>query len=274
MKSIRAGRGLGDAIYLQSIVRHITERGTELDVLTDWPVLFEPLGVKTSEFRRIGADLIAHYTERKAVAETDQFQDCCIRAGITGPVDLRLVWNGRRDFDTTKPVIAVQLPRAPFGRSDGYGMDLLPDFNVLQRAIDLIGDRAYVVQLGSGKRIRTFGGLDLDLANLTSVSELLDAACGADAFLGYCSFMVPLAEAQSKPALFVWSRRGLNSPTPYIKDITPLKIMHRHTSRYVVDDCYEKELAGAVDALCDAARRCSEVRRQDSGGRWKRARVA
>jgi hypothetical protein len=68
------------------------------------------------------------------------------------------------------------------------------------------------------------------------VRDLLDVASVADGFLGYCSFMVPLAESFSKPALFVWSHRGLRAPQAYVRQITPQKILHRDTSHFVMDD--------------------------------------
>jgi hypothetical protein len=153
-----------------------------------------------------------------------------------------------------KPVVCVQLPRAPFGRSDGYGLELLPDCRTIQRAIDELNGRAFVVQIGSGAPLFRFSGIDLDLSDKTSVCDLLDVAWASDAFLGYCSFIVPLAESLNKPALLVWSRKGLNSPHQLVRQITPQKIFFRPSSRFVMDDCSPAQLSKAVDeTLCHAA---------------------
>ncbi len=267
MISIRAGRGIGDALYLQSIVRHFVEQGQRIEACSDWPDVFRPLDgkVKVSPFRRDRISKVAHYTSRKTVTATDQFQDCCINAGIRGPVDLRMDWMPvnvdlieriRRDG---RPRVIVQMPREPFGRSDGYGLELLPDCSALQRALDEIRGRALLIQVGSGTSLHRLRGIDLDLSNETSVSDLLDVAWAASGFIGYCSFMVPLAESFSKPALFLWSRRGLNSRNDYLRTITPRKILHRASSHHIIDDCSDREMTEAVDALCQQIRCEAEV---------------
>lgn len=258
MIAIRSGRGLGDNLYLQSIVRHLVGQGKKLEVCTPWSDLFLPLARKVTlaPFRRNRIDRVAHYIERKSIAGTDQFVDCCISAGIKEPVDLRLDWDVMNaglvaDLQRSgRPIILVQLPRAPMGRSDGYGLGLLPDCRAIQRLIDLIEPHAFVVQIGSGDPLYRFTGIDLDLANRTTVTDLLDAASVASGAIGYCSFLVPLMESFRKPALFVWSRAGLQSNNEFIRAIVPAKILHRSSSRVVMDDCSQPELIEAVDELC------------------------
>jgi hypothetical protein len=96
--------------------------------------------------------------------------------------------------------------------------------------------------------LHQFTGIDIDLANKTTVSDLFDVATKAVAFLGYVSFIVPLAESLSKPALLVWSRRGLSAPHQFVRVITPQKVLHKPSSRFVWDDATEQELNEA--ALC------------------------
>lgn len=256
MISIRSGRGLGDSLYLQSIARHLVESGERVEVCSNYPDVFRPLegSVTVAEFRR-GADRVAHYITRKGVKGTDQFQDCCINAGLGQNIELRLDWDVLDREMTAQvlrpslPVIVVQLPRYPMGRADGYGMELLPDCGVIQRVIDRLRPWAFIVQVGQGEPLHRFSGIDLDLANKTTVGEMIDVASVASGFLGYCSFMVPLAESLRKPALFVWSRRGLNSGNAFISRVTPDKIFHRPATRYVIDDCSDGDLTEAVDAL-------------------------
>jgi hypothetical protein len=71
----------------------------------------------------------------------------------------------------------------------------------------------------------------------------------ATAFVGYCSFVIPLAESLNKPALLVWSKRGLRSGQPYIAAIKPEKILHKKTSRHLLDDANDTQIAEAADAL-------------------------
>lgn len=242
MKSIRGGAGLGDALYVQSVARHLVRRGEMLQVCTKWPDAFRPLGdaVATAPFRRNNIDYLAHYSLRKRFPDTKQFEDCCIQAGVHGPVELKLDWRetsaiGRQIKDAGRPILCVQMPRAPMGRLDGFGKELLPDFCVIQRMIDAVKDRALILQIGSGAPLFKFSGIDVDLANKTTVCELLDVAAVADGFIGYCSFIVPLAESLDKPALLVWSDKGLKSGNPYVRQITPEKVLFKPSSRHVVD---------------------------------------
>jgi hypothetical protein len=259
MISIRGGAGIGDALYLQSVARHFVEKGEAIEACCDWPDVFRPLAgkVKVSPFRRKPIDRLAHYSARRAIAGTTQFEDCCIQAGIRDRVDLRLDWQivnvGLVEMlrATGKPIVVVQLPRAPFGRTDGFGKELLPDCRRIQDAIDRLSGRAFLVQVGKGAPWFQFEGIDLDLVDRTSVAEMIDIGLAADAFLGYVSFIVPLAESFSKPALLVWSRAGLNSRHEVIRTIQPQKILHGPLSRWVMDDCSSEHLRNAVDALCD-----------------------
>lgn len=248
MRTIRGGKGLGDALYVQAVARYFVGRGEQVRVATTWPDVFRPLNgaVQCIPFTRAGIDTLAHYSRRKAVAETNQFRDCCIEAGVNGEIDLRLDWKPqdaaiiRRVHETAagRPVVLVGLPRAPMGRSDGFGQELLPNCHHIQRAIDCLRGRVCLVQIGAGAPQFKFRGLDLDLANATTVEQMIDLASAAAGFLGYVSFILPLAESLGKPALMVWSTRGLKSKTTYIRQITPAKVIHRSDLVRVVLDSH------------------------------------
>ena len=243
MKSIRCGRGFGDSLYLQAAVRHLLMRGgLRMRVASDWPDVWRPLGdrVEVIPFTR-RVDIVAHYVMGKRRLDTTQFQDVCQRAGIEGDAELRLDWTVTNPAlvdevqKDGRPVLIVQMPRTPMGRTDGFGKTLLPDCRAIQVLIDEARDTHRIVQIGAGQPLFHFRGLDLDLANRTTVAETIDAVSVADRCLGYVSFLVPLAESLDKPATFVWSRRGLDDGQPFISSITPRKVLHKATSRAVID---------------------------------------
>ncbi|HBA32966.1 MAG TPA: hypothetical protein DCZ12_02385 [Gammaproteobacteria bacterium] len=243
MRSIRGGRGLGDAMYVQAVARHLVHKGEKLRVYNDWPDLFLPLGdaVVTRPFSR-AVDITAHYSMRKDCRDTNQFEDCCIQAGLKEPADLMLDWTitDHPFIDSVikqakcKPICLVQMYREPMNRKDGFGLELLPDPMRYQAMIDDI--QAFKVLVGGGKPLHPVGNVDLDLTNKTSVCQLMDLAYICDAMFGFCSFMVPMAEQFDKRALFLWSRKGTKSQKRYIKQITPKKILHKSTSQAVFDD--------------------------------------
>lgn len=258
MRTIRGGKGIGDALYVQAVARHLVAR-ERLRVATSWPEIFRPLGdrVECVPFTRVGIQILAHYSLRKARVTTDQFTDCCLQAGLKGPVELRLDWqienttltDAMRRQAAGRPICLVQLPRAPMGRTDGFGMELLPDCSAIQRAIDRLRGRVLLVQVGAGRPLHRFEGLDVDLAGQTTLPQLLDVAAEADGALGYCSFMLPLCESLGKRALLVWSRRGLKSRTGYIRQITPEKVVHRKDLVLSVNDGADDGIESAADAF-------------------------
>jgi hypothetical protein len=256
--TMRGGSGLGDSLYLQSVARHFVSKGRDVEVHSNWPDVFRPLAgrVTVEPFSRVEVDRISHYTQGKNNRHTSQWQDCCHRAGIGLGTELRLDWTPvdsalvRKVRKGGKPVIAVLIPREPMDRHDGFGRELLPDCGRIQQVIDRIGERVRFVQVGKGDALYQFGGIDLDLKNATTVSGMIDVIHGAAAVLGYVSFIVPLAESLGKPGLMVWSRRGLQSETDYVRTITPKKIIHRHDLLdAVIDDAPPHELQKATDAL-------------------------
>lgn len=198
---------------------------------------------------------------RRGIEGTSQFEDGCIQSGIRERIEFKLEWRlvNRPSLPSGRPIILVQMPRPPFARTDGFGTEFLPDCRRIQDAINHIGRRAFFVQVGTGEPLFKFYGINLDLTNKTSVCDLLDLATLADGFLGYCSFFVPLAESQSKPAMFIWSRKGMGSPHLVVRQMTPTKILHRCSSLWVMDDATDKELMTCADTFCDAIRNKAAV---------------
>lgn len=254
MKSIRGGRGLGDTLYVQSVARHMLNAGAaRLRVKADWPDVFLPLGsrVEVVPFNKTNVDILAHYSARKGLAGTTQFQDCCAAAGVHESVDLRLDWNLTAEplISSDRPIVLVQLPRAPMGRTDGFGAELLPDCAAIQQVIDELSKSALIVQVGAGAALHRFKRIDRDLSNRTTVAQMIDLASVACALVGYCSFFVPLAESLGKPGLFIWSRRGLKSGHQFISRITPQKVLHKRSSSWLLDSAQPDALKEAANAL-------------------------
>lgn len=261
MRSIRGGMGLGDALYVQAVARHLAAKGERLKVATAWPDVFRPLNgsVECMPFTRAGISIVAHYTTQKGRRGTTQFEDVCATAGLSEPVPLSLDWRAPtssplldrvREVAAGRPIVLVQLMRPPMNRKDRFGASLLPSGAVMQLMVDRVRDRACLVQVGSGKRLHELTGVDLDLADRTTVSELLDVATIAAGLVGYVSFFVPLAESLGKPAVFLWSSRGLRDPVAYVRQITPEKVLHRKDlAGFAVDDWPRDKIEGVVDAF-------------------------
>lgn len=258
MQAIRGGAGLGDAIYVAALCRHLIAQGRgPLEACTHYPGVFAQMpAVTPAIFRRDRIDYLAHYSRRKHYPTT-QWQDVCIEAGQGDAVPLRMDWSASmgpglcRDVAIEaagRPIVLVQMPRAPMGRTDGFGHELLPDCRTIQRAIDRLRGRCLLVQIGHGRPLHRFTGLDLDLAGRTTIPGLMEIASIAYGVLGYVSYIIPLAEVFGKRGLLIWSRRGLKSSTGYIRQITPAKIIHHKDALlHAHDDC---DIA-TLEAACE-----------------------
>lgn len=243
--AIRGGSGLGDAIYLQSVCRHLISKGrSNLIACTDYPDVFRPLSgkIRVKGFEKSGVGILGHYSMRRQVQETTQFEDCCIQAGIVEPVTMKLDWivesNCHNLKDHQKPIAVIGLPRHPMARKDGFGRELLPRKEAYQRMVDAARASGFLtVQVGSGAAIYNLDGIDVDLSGRTTITELIDIVAISDAVICYPSFLVPLAESLDKRFICLFSMEGLKCERGFLRWITPKKIIHRiDLGSFVIDD--------------------------------------
>lgn len=166
-KRIRGGMGIGDAIYIQSIARHLVDQGEHLEICTSWPEVFTPIAdrVQFAPFSRQNITYLAHYTQGKPHQNTTQFADMCRSCGIAVDIPLRLEWRPINQEIVRqyagKKILIVQMPRAPMNRTDGFGYEILPDCRVIDDIIAQVKDQYFVIQVGKGEPIYRFKHLDL-----------------------------------------------------------------------------------------------------------------
>jgi hypothetical protein len=253
---IRGGSGLGDAIYQRPIVDHFIGCGEEVEVCSVHSDVFIGSGAVVSEFRRSSIDVLAHYTAGKQRADTTQWQDVCNSAGVPGLV-LRFEWSVQniplvhdlKAMAKGKPIVLVHGGRAPMARTDGFGAELLPKRAAFDAALDALED-CFLVEVGKGTELYPLRA-DVDLNGRTTVADLIDIAWICDAVVGQCSFVVPLAECFDKPLLAIWAAHGMeHTRHPYIKSITPQKVLSKPSSSFVVDDWDTERIQEAARALC------------------------
>lgn len=255
MKRIRSGRGIGDNLYLQSIARHLVKAKHKLQVCTDYPELF-PLAVTFAPWTRAGIDITCHYTYNIKNQSTNQFQDCCKLAGVSG-VELKLDWQQKNTalLDSIKskangrPILFVNGARAPFNRTDNYGVELMPDGGVYESVIARLKKRFFSIYCGKVARVHNVH-VDLDLHGTTSVTDLVDIASISSAFFGQCSFVIPLAESFDRPMLALWSARGLASHDQHIRSLTPAKVFCKPTSTHIVDNWDHERINAVINKFC------------------------
>lgn len=255
IKRIRGASGLGDAIYLRPLVEYFMKSEPALRVCSDYPEVFTGLGVVVERFTRHGVGIVAHYAQRKSDERTDQYQDMCLTAGVSDPVPLSFEWSVRnqaliddvRARARGRKVVLLHGGRAPMGRSDGFGAELLPKRDAFHEVLVRMTD-CFLVRIGKDESIYPLP-CHLDLHASTSVTDLLDLGKSCDAMVGQCSFVIPLAEVFDKPLLVVWSAKGMASEKLFISTVTPKKVLHKASSRFIIDNWSPDQIAEVVDAF-------------------------
>ena len=246
MIRIRGGSGIGDSIYVRVVAEHLVRQGKTVTACSDYPDVFIGSGAAVEPFTRLRINVLAHYSARKPNPLTTQWEDVCDTAGV-GRIPLRFDWAVRNQVLVDdlrvkaggKPIVLVHGGRTPMGRVDGFGSELLPRREAFDAVLGAFAD-CYTVRIGKAQQIYPLQ-VDVDMNGGTSVSDLLDLFWSCDSVIAQCSFAVPLAECFGKPLLTVWSARGLASGQPFIRQITPRKIIGAE-ARYVVDDWSEEKI--------------------------------
>lgn len=252
---IRGGSGLGDSLYLRPIAEHLVRAGRRMTVMSNFPDVFIDSGCAVEPFRRERIDMVAHYVGGKNNPETTIWDDLCAHARVSAP--LRFEWavrnrrliRGLQEQAAGRPIIIVHGGREPMGRRDKFGIELLPNEAAFGAVISALED-VLTVRIGRGDEIYRVRA-DADLSNRTSVSDVLDLAWSCSGIVSMCGFPIPLAEAFDKPALFVWAARGLVSANPFIRTVTPEKMLTKASSRVLIDDRPVDELREGARAFRD-----------------------
>ena len=254
----RAGRGLGDSLYLRPICEHIKRAGEQVIALTDYPEVFVGAAIPTQPFDKRTANLVAHYTKGKSTPHTTQFEDCCTMAGVPTDLPFKIDWRpcspdkvkAVRARARGRPLVLIHGGRAPMNRTDGYGMEIVPAPHAFRAAVAEMRD-CYRVLVGKVEQLYTIEH-DENLSGQTSILDLLDLAHGCDKVVAQCSFAVPLAEVFDKPLLAIWSAKGLESPKEFVRAIRPEKVFTRGArDHFIMDDWHLDKIRESARAFRD-----------------------
>lgn len=252
MKRVRGGRGLGDALYVRPVVDQLLKDGHSVTVLTDFPHLYIPTGAACRPFERIKVDYCAHYVGYKQHAGTTQWQDVCASVGMPLDLPFRFPWkvsnhsmiSGLRAQAQGRPLVLVHGGRVPMGRTDGFGMELMPTSEAFNAVLDELRD-CFLVQIGKAEQLYPVKS-EVNLNGTTTIRDVIDLGACCDAVVAQCSFAVPLAEVFDKPLLAVWGSKISRSREWFVKSTTPLKVLSGSKDRFVMDEWSEEALRWAA----------------------------
>lgn len=255
MIRIRSGRGLGDSLYLRPITDYLTRLGERVIALSDFPDVFIGSGADVQPFTRQGGILVAHYTSGMSKPDTTQWQDVLRSARMPPGLPLRFDWQVRNHAlvdalhvrAAGRPLVLVHGGKEPMNRTDGFGMELVPERAGFVTALDALRD-CFLVRVGKGTRLYELPA-DADLNGDTTVADLLDVASMCAGIVAQCSFAVPLAECFDKPLLAIWSARGLVARESYVRQITPRKVLCGALDSFAMDDWSREKIEEAAIAF-------------------------
>lgn len=218
---IRGLSGFGDAIYLEPLVdaNCIVHGGVE--VLTNYPQVFEHLPVTCLAFDRSATvDKEYSYLKGKSNPDTTQLEDM----GYELPDDFEIYH---------KPIALLVC---------GYKgmksvMEFIPDKAIIERIIKDLHLNGYkVIHLTNGA-IERYAGVETIESG--SYYQTLAMFRGSDLIVCQQGWSTALAEGLNKRCLVVFSDKIRNSKSDFIRQITPKKVCCKNTTSFVWDNEYK-----------------------------------
>lgn len=234
MMKIRGNSGLGDAVYLYSVAKHLQDNGELVEVLSNYPEIYEALGCAVQDYdRALTVDLDCNYCHKKG-RDSAQMADISEPVGIDLPIRL----------SRTKPTILVPRWGNPMNNKIDRS-ELIPDRAPVQDFIDL--HDALYIQVGESDQAHSedWDNIDIDLTDRTSVPALMWLYSAVDGVLSTIGNPVAFAEAFDTPLFCVFAQSGFDSNNRFFSTIRPHKVITKETSYYAVDS--DADIAAQMD---------------------------
>jgi hypothetical protein len=111
-----------------------------------------------------------------------------------------------------KKLLLFSAAHRPFGRDDGRGDTMIPNWSKFNCLLDYAkANDYYIVQIGRGEVMHKYRQVDYDITNNTSISDIMNLGMVADLGIGQCGFMVPLMEGFKKPYYIILAQKGVDA---------------------------------------------------------------
>jgi len=217
MKIIKGASGFGDALYLRVIVEWLLlNKPNSYTVLTNYPEVYKDLPIETDILhsqKYNSIDYYCHYLHGKTL-HTTQWEDMLNRAKLPYfPLTSQL--ENRKQYNSNDHEQIVLI--APYNSMNGAKgtKPMIPRFKEI---IDYVSQYNNVIFINKKYKF-------LDLIKLFNQSSLI---------IGQVGWCVPLAEMLNIPLHAIFTKRALNSEYKFISQITPEKLLTKHTSKAII----------------------------------------
>lgn len=241
---VMAAKGLGDAIHMRALVRHVMAR-EPVTVFTGWPDVFADLPISVKPLKaRTGEEDIRHcnsclHCRLPETRITSLFEMACRQAGVSEPVELRIDWRvmNRGLVDTirieagSRKVLVYQPPKIV-----RTARELRPKTEAFLGYLERQAG-CYRVKVGHAGAVQEMpeAPAELDLFGKTSVTDLLDIGSAADAFFSEPSYLPILAEAMGKPYACLFTHRAAQAGDSRVRNLTPERLFHTALGTAIYD---------------------------------------
>jgi len=213
MKTIRGLSGFGDTLYLRVVIEWLLcNRPDDYIVFSNYPDVFSDLRVHVKPFTKTGKfDYVFNYLIGKQCNHTTQFEDMIFSCDL--PRNIELTSNLKTEAKRVNTVI-VNLYRAMGGHNNS-AMEMVPYEEDFKKIYEPYPNKIFI-----DKKI-SFNSL----VNIFNSAKIVIAQNG---------WAIPMSEMLNIPNLICYTQRGLNSKIQFFNTITPNKILHKKTSKYVI----------------------------------------
>ena len=254
---IRGNSGIGDSLLLYPIVKELVKDNSKqlITILTNFPEIFQTLPEKNINFhpfiKFLKADYDCNYVPRKAITETNQYQDMVLQGHLF--LDEYPEFSYLDGYKNTtqfifnnkdKKICLIVDPYLPMN-SLKCRADLMPDYSRYQEIINQNKDKYYFITVGKRSTDYDYplNGIDKDMRDKTIWPALCSLFKKADLIIGQLGVFLHLAEMLDKKYYLIMNHNQGNSEDQFFRTITEKKIvMKPELTTVIQDNVSEQEL--------------------------------
>ncbi len=197
--NVRCQLGLGDAVYAFPIVKELAKK-SHVKVLTKYPEVFKDLSNMSCVDEMDSYDIYLKYTREPGL---NQYDEMCRRARIRPAFKFTYKSDNVESMKALgqgKSICVVKEPCAAHMNKQKGNFSASPKVGEFQEWINLNASKYHYISVGKSEVFKKrLSGIDLDLNDVLTVSQLLQLCVAADAFATQIGHLVPIAQGLGKP---------------------------------------------------------------------------
>jgi hypothetical protein len=226
---IRGARGLGDSVYVYPIAKYFIDKGKDVAVMTNYPVMYETLKCKCIGRAEGKPDIDCRYGPRYPIQTTNMWEDTLIMAGLEKEnIEFKIEYKMPKHppiFPNYKKHCVIKTPCYPTSKPNKVLEFLIPSMSIYQNIINEFKDQCWFTLLGHNNGYNHgLYNYDVNHSLKNDLHEIMCFIDRSDIVLCQSSYFVSMAEGLNKKVLIAFAQKGLDSPKSYYRWSTPAKV--------------------------------------------------